>query len=511
MRIIQTEDWKPSDTFSTYQVYNGLDCCLTFEVFEEISRRHNHLPEIYSFTRAMQAPALDMMLRGLKVDIVARDQAIKHLEKEVTRLQSILNLYSNAIWGADLNPGSPKQMKDFLYGAMQLPEQYKRGAGGSTVTANRDALEKLDVYFHARPIIRVILAIRDRTKQISTLRSEVDSDRRMRTSYNVAGTETGRWSSSENAFGTGTNLQNIADKLRRIFIADRGRKLAYVDLEQAESRAVGIKCYQLFGATNYIDACESGDLHTITCKLVWPDELPWTGDKSKDRELAERPFYRDYSYRDMSKRGGHGTNYYGRDYTMAKHLKVETKIITRFQQGYFGAFPEIRWWHHWVAQQLQTEQRLTTFLGRERHFFGRPNDDTTLREAIAYEPQSVVGDLLNLAAWRIWKHGASRNVRLLAQLHDAVLVDYPDDDNETAYLDFVLDLMKTPLTLTNPDGESRTFIIGSDAATGWNWGKYNDDPRKGGINIGGIRKWKGAEDRTRPQDGGLHRVLPDFH
>jgi DNA polymerase I-like protein with 3'-5' exonuclease and polymerase domains len=37
----------------------------------------------------------------------------------------------------------------------------------------------------------------------------LDIDDRMRCSYNAAGTETFRFNSSENAFGSGTNLQNI--------------------------------------------------------------------------------------------------------------------------------------------------------------------------------------------------------------------------------------------------------------------------------------------------------------
>ena len=37
----------------------------------------------------------------------------------------------------------------------------------------------------------------------------LDTDGRMRCSFNVCGTETMRFSSSENAFGTGGNLQNI--------------------------------------------------------------------------------------------------------------------------------------------------------------------------------------------------------------------------------------------------------------------------------------------------------------
>jgi DNA polymerase I-like protein with 3'-5' exonuclease and polymerase domains len=49
----------------------------------------------------------------------------------------------------------------------------------------------------------------------------------MRTSYNIAGTRTGRLSSSFSEFGaSGTNFQNIEERLREIFVADPGHKLA---------------------------------------------------------------------------------------------------------------------------------------------------------------------------------------------------------------------------------------------------------------------------------------------
>lgn len=505
--IYDTSTLTPAGTgnqFSDYQLYNGLDTCLTAEIFESLSTDPAAFNSTYNFERAMQAPALEMMLRGIKVDILARDMAVRKLREELDFLQDLLNQYGSAVWDKPLGPRSPK-LKDFFYEAMQLPVQYKNDKGVRKPSTDRDALEKLEVYFHAKPIIAAILKFRDIAKQVEFLSSAVDPDGRIRTSYNVAGTETGRWSSSANAFGTGSNLQNFPDRLRKIFIADPGRKFAYVDLEQAESWIVGIKLFQLFGDDRYINAILTGDLHTTVCRMVW-SQLPWTGDIKLDKEVAEEKFYRDYSYRDMAKRGGHGTNYYGQPYTMAKHLKVHVSLMENFQAKYIPAFG-IDQWHRWVAQELQTTCQITTLLNRHRTFFGRPNDDTTLREAIAYEPQSCVGDLLNLGAWRIWKHGERHDVRLMAQLHDAVLVDYPDDPaREAEVLDFVKTMLRVPLTIGD-----RTFVIPSEAASGWNWGKYNDDPKRGALNPAGVKKFKDREARSRPKGGGLDRVIPGFH
>src|SRR5690606_3006866 len=179
------------------------------------------------------------------------------------------------------------------------------------------------------------------------------------------------------------------DRLRAVFKADPGKVFVNVDLEQADARNVGARLYQIFYdefgpeiAGRYLDACESGDLHTQVTRMVWPT-LGWTGNLKEDKEIAEQPFYREHSYRDMSKKLGHGTNYFGTPPTMARHAKVEVYIIEAFQRKYFEAFPLIgnydkrldqRDWHSWVQQQLREVGSLTNLFGRRRIFFDRYQD-----------------------------------------------------------------------------------------------------------------------------------------
>jgi len=220
--------------------------------------------------------------------------------------------------------------------------------------------------------------------------------------------------------------------------------------------------------------------------MVWP-ELKWNGELNHDKEIAEQPFYRHFSYRDMAKRGGHGTNYYGTPATMAKHLKVPKELMVGFQDKYFYAFPGIRQWHHRVAQQLQVHGFLTTALGRQRYFLGRRWDDVTLREAIAYEPQSIVGELLNL--WLLRVFHKLPEVQLLCQIHDAILLQYKIMD-EQKIVPKVMSLAASPVIF--PCGQ---LIIPSSAEVGFNWGKYN---KKTGENPTGLIKWKGSDDRLEP-------------
>jgi DNA polymerase I len=494
MPYIDTATWTLGQypQFLTDQLYNGLDCCITTEVHGELSTLPGADP-IYSFERALQAPAMEMMLRGFLIDEYARQTAIRDLGVRVGHLRELLNELAHAVWDRPLNARSGKQLMDFFYGRMGLPKVWTSKKGERKLSMDRETLEKLEIYFYARPFVRTILAIRDLCKTIEVLETEVDPDGFMRTSYNVAGTETGRWSSSSNAFGTGGNLQNIARELRYIFVAPPGWKICGIDLEQAESREVGWLCGVLFGDWTYYDACLSGDLHTTVARLAYP-EVAWTGNNAVDRALAEERFYREYSRRDLSKKLGHGSNYYGKPPTMARHSKIPVDAAAAFQANYFNSFPGIPLWHQWTAQQLQTKGYLVTPFGRKRHFFGRGNDDTTLREAIAYVPQSSTGDRLNLALWRIWRYIGER-VRLLAQVHDAVYFLFPEEANEEAIVKEALDLMNIPLHHA-PSG--RTLIVPGEAKTGWNWGDFNDNPERGRLNPHGLRKLKGTDNRAKP-------------
>lgn len=513
MPLIPTHEWTPGqfDADTTDQIYNGLDTMVTLEVLGELTSLTNAPPEIYNFERALQAPAMDMMLRGFLVDQYARAEGAAKLRSEIAQLEHNLNLMAYAVWGKPLNPRSPLQLQQFFYGAMRLPEQWTSKKGVKKLSTDRETLEKLEQFFHAMPVVATILAIRERTKLLEVLDTEIDPDGRFRASYNIAGTETGRWSSSSNAFGTGRNAQNITADLRHIFIADPGWKLCGIDLEQAESREVGWQCGVLFGDWSYLDACYSGDLHTTVCRMTWT-ELPWTGDKAADRKIAEQPFYRHYTYRDMAKKLGHGSNYYGQPFTMARHAKIPVDFARHFQERYFAAFPGIPRWHRWTAEQLQRTAKITTPWGRTRTFFGRQGDDATLREAIAYCPQSSTGDRLNLALWRVWRTMGSR-IRLMAQVHDALYFQYRESDNEADVIATALSLIETPM-----EHAGHRLVVPGEAKIGWNWGnmvtqadydKWVAGGSKGQaprINPEGLTKFKPSSPDTRVRRTGWDRI-----
>jgi DNA polymerase I len=463
MRIIQTDTPPPPSEVERLWLYNGLDCCVTHEVFGVIQPQLDNLTQpVYEFEKSLQGPVLDMKLRGVLINSARRESAINELEASVSQIKANFGrLLTEGLGHPPINFASPIQVRDLLYGYLRLPPKTKQGKP----TVDREALESLQTYFIAQPLISHILALRDLTKTLGVLKSEIDTDGRFRTSYNIAGTSTGRFSSNISDLGTGSNSQNLDPRLRSIFISDPGMKLAYIDLEQAESRAVGAIEWNLFNDSTYLDACEGSDLHTTVAKLVWP-LLDWKYDPRHNRSVANLPFHRQHSYRQAAKVLGHGSNYQGTPATMAKHTKIPLDLIKAFQPRYFGAFPAHPQWHAHVANELASDGYLVSLTGRRRHFFGRLTDPATIREAIAFNPQGSVADILNTGMLKVWRLNICQ---LLFQIHDAILVQYPERA-EDEILPRILKEIVTPVELNG----GRILTIPAEVKVGWNWGEFSD-------------------------------------
>jgi DNA polymerase I-like protein with 3'-5' exonuclease and polymerase domains len=478
--IWRTDQPHPNSAAVQEQVYNGLDSCVTLEVLEALLPQLNEVTErVYDFERALQAPILEMQCRGVLVDQTERTKVYAYYEEIRDRLQEVFDaIVTEGLGISPINVGSWQQKQYLLYEILRLPPVREKGK----VTTNRKALEKLRSNFYAEPICNHILALQDVRKKLGFLKTGIDPDGRIRTSFNIGGTETGRLSSYQSCFGTGTNLQNITGEMRRIFVADPGKKFAYIDLEQAEARGVGAIIWNLFGDSQYLDFCESGDLHTAVCIMTWPD-LGWTHDAQTNKAIAKRKFYREFDYRDASKRLGHASNYLGKPPHISREVRIPLPLVVSFQRNYFDAFPGITKWHDHVRSKLIRDGYITTFLGRQRYFFGRRYDEETVREAIAYEPQSAIADIINTGMLRLWR---ANICEILIQVHDALLIQYPEEME-----DEVVPAAQRLLTVDVPLMHGKTLRIPTEAEVGWNWGKGSKS------NVDGLVPYSGHDPRHR--------------
>jgi hypothetical protein len=151
---------------------------------------------------------------------------------------------------------SHDQRKILLYDILKLPKRFKTviddGVKRVVLTTNEEALKSLlphDKHGIIAPLLRI--------SKCSTTRSLLNRiapapDGRIRTWYNIAGTETGRFSSAETFLEPqSTNLQNLSKKqgmlstlydVRRCVCPPEGWALLDADLSQAEARVVAALC-----------------------------------------------------------------------------------------------------------------------------------------------------------------------------------------------------------------------------------------------------------------------------
>ena len=519
-RVVDLQDAQTLHGQLRSWAYCALDCTGTREIADTLKPRLNPLQlRTYEFEKAQQGPAVAMMLRGLNVDLPKRNAMIAQLKREqvkalreIQRLPGIVDVWDRYekdtgfckaeptkkhLWhprGADpkeqtckrcnaprlklapFNPGSSQQKKHLFYDIHKVPPMRNKTGEVST---DDDVLRRIGQrYEHLRHITDAIDNTQDLAKQLGTLNGKLTPANRYPSSFNVGAAWTGRFSSSKNPFGLGGNLQNVTERLRAVFTADPGKLLGYADLKQAESNAVA----HYAGDENYIEAHAVGDVHTYVTRLVWP-ELPWTGNLKEDKEIAKQlPDWdpvEGHDLRFQSKRVQHGSNFGLTPQGISMLAKIPKSAATEMQTSYFRAFPFIKPYQNGIAEEIREHKPLVNALGREVTLFGRPWDPHTVKQGLAFKPQSVVADILNLAMVRVFLELEPQGVELLAQVHDALLFQFPEDRVDLAIA--VARIMSVPVPITDPKGVTRTMRIESELAIGRNWGKAHPERNPHGM------------------------------
>lgn len=453
--------------------YNGLDACITKEVSVELEKE---LAEFgmrdfyYDFINPFAQVMREISAKGILVDEKFRQQTIVQYKEAITKAQTDLN---TAV-GRELNVNSPKQMSQWLYKDLKLPVQtaFRKAKEGTdekaTTTTDAATLNKFE-RDTGNAAIGLVVRIRESKKVLSTyLEATADGDGRMRTSFNVAGTKSGRLSSSETIFGTGLNLQNVPKGVaRRMYIPDPGCVFLQADLSQAEARVVA----WLARETRLMDVFLSGgDIHRkIAASIFGVDESLVTGDQ-----------------RQLGKKVGHATNYgmgpkrFQEVCFEELGLEMTAAETKRVMNAYHAKFPGVHRWHLEVQAQLYKNRTLVTPFGRKRMFFGFMSDDT-FKEAYSWTPQSTVVDHLDRGLIKL--HGLLKTLpalgaAVLLQGHDSILMQLPEV-NLGAVVQLVKDCIGEGVVI-----EGMMCPIPIDFQMGMNWDEESVD------NSQGLRKLK---------------------
>lgn len=203
----------------THWRYNCKDCVVTLEVLPPIleSIKNFKQEEQANFQMTMMRRALMLTLAGNCWNKTLQQQIQMGLITQITAFENVLSrlIPEDIYFGKqkkDASPyyASPKKLATLLYDIFGLPlQRNKKTKRPSTDDDALTALAKGDPLF--RPLLELILLYRSLGVFKRTYAdAKTSPDGRIRTSYNVGGTSTYRFSSSKDAFDDGLNLQTMS-------------------------------------------------------------------------------------------------------------------------------------------------------------------------------------------------------------------------------------------------------------------------------------------------------------
>jgi DNA polymerase I len=337
-----------------------------------------HTATVYETLERPLVPVLARMeRRGISID----RQVLSRLSGEFAQRAGALEAEIQTLAGEPLNPGSPKQLGDILFGKLGLPGGTKTKTGQWSTGAR--VLDDLAEQGHALP--RKILDWRQVSKLKSTytdaLPGYVDGrTHRVHTSYALAATPTGRLSSSE------PNLQNIpirneeGRKIRRAFIATAGHKLVS----------------EMFG-------------------------VPVKGMPGEIRRRAKAINF--------------GIIYGISAFGLANQLGIEREEAGAYIRKYFERFPGIRDYMEETKAFAKKNGYVLTLFGRKCHYPEIAHSNASIRAfneraAINARLQGTAADIIRRAMVRMDAALAKSKLaaQMLLQVHDELVFEVPETE-----------------------------------------------------------------------------------
>jgi len=409
-----------------------------------------HTATVYETLERPLVPVLARMeRRGISID----RQVLSRLSGEFAQRASALEAEIQTLAGEPLNPGSPKQLGDILFGKFGLPGGTKTKTGQWSTGAR--VLDDLAEQGH--PLPRKILDWRQVSKLKSTytdaLPGYVDArTHRVHTSYALAATPTGRLSSSE------PNLQNIpirneeGRKIRRAFVATEGRKLVSADYSQIELRLLA----EIADIAQLKNAFREGlDIHAMTASEMFG--VPVKGMPAEVRRRAKAINF--------------GIIYGISAFGLANQLGIEREEAGAYIKKYFERFPGIRAYMDETKASAKKNGYVLTLFGRKCHYPEIAHSNASIRAfneraAINARLQGTAADIIRRAMVRMDAALAKKKLsaQMLLQVHDELVFEVPDDEVEAT-----LPVVKKVMEDAPMPALSLAVPLAVDARAAHNW------------------------------------------
>ena len=412
------------DSIDQYYYYNAKDSAVQMECLEEMLKEADErgLREYYQTVRMPQHSFfMEMEQNGLPVD---NDKRIALFHK-YTDMELALEekLFSLAGW--KVNVRSRTDVPLLLYKELQLPPRKKADEDTLVALLGNNLSRNAELQQRQTFAINAILDLRRIKLSKTKIAAPLDYDGKMRTGFRLAGTETGRRSTSVLkapvrphpmglSFHSITKHGELGGDIRRMFVAPEGMEFAEFDMSQAEARIVAL----LSDDTELLERFEKGeDIHKTTATWI-------TGKKAEKVSPNERILgkaARHGGAYDMGKRR-HMIEVNSNARRFGIDLRISEWRAGRNLETFHRYSPKIREvYHKDIQQAIENDRTLINAFGGARTFFDRWGQDL-FREAYAHIPQSTVPDHLILAGFRVKRRLPW--LQFLLEAHDSFTVLY---------------------------------------------------------------------------------------
>ncbi len=294
------------------------------------------LPVIYAMERA-----------GFMVDTAALNTLSADFQSKLSALEA----EAERLTGHKINLNSPKQLAWLLYEKLNIQLDDAQKKMFKTKDGYSTAEEVLTFLKPAHPVIEKLLEYREISKLkssfVDNLLAAADGEGRVHSTFEQAGTATGRFSSSK------PNLQNIpvrsayGQTVRRVFRARNGYSLMSADYSQIDLRVLA----HVSGDKNLISAFRANeDIHLRTACEVF-HSVP---------ELVTKEMRR------SAKAINFGIVYGQTAQGLARELGIPRTEAAKYIKHYFEVYSGVKAWIDGAIAAAKTNGCVTTFTGRRR-------------------------------------------------------------------------------------------------------------------------------------------------
>lgn len=432
--------------------YLAHDVVFTYELGRTFRKRLSKDRDLMTLYNRLLMPAARFLVtvehNGMLVDRTYMQELQATLEEERQRALERLQYKARVLGGPDaINPNSPKQMKEFLYGTLDL-----RPPEGFDADTRKETLDKMIEHATGGPeVVDFLKAVREYRRAakllsvyIVGLSKVIAPDGRVHPSYQLHGTVTGRLSSRD------PNMQNIPrePRIRKLFRAPKGWKIINVDYSQAELRVLA----WLSQDEEFKRIFRQGlDLHSEAATALFGPNF------TKEQRVIAKMVNFGVAY-------GRGAS------SIAAQFDMPLGEAQRIVNDWARRFPQA-----WAY--LQTQERkalkgepLSTPLGRRRRLQPTPeNKHMVKNEARNFAIQSLASDLTLVSAILLQKRLPRKGAKIVNLVHDSIVLEVANP-----FVDQVAELAVTTMQETaHRLLKGLDFPFPADAEVGDNWGELS--------------------------------------